>query len=85
MLKAIIFDLDGVLYLGENAIEDAVETVAALRDLGFRVFFLTNNSGKRRQEIVQKLNRLGFKADKSNTYCGSYAMTAYLIKKLTHP
>ncbi len=80
MIKAIIFDLDGTLYFGENLREGALETVIALMDQGYRVFFLTNNSGKSRQQIVDKLNKLGFSAEPQNTYCGSYAIARYLTE-----
>lgn len=79
MVKGIVFDLDGTLYLGEKAIDGAIETVNALTKRGCQVFYLTNNSGKTRQQIVQKLNKIGFMADAGNTYCGSYAISAYLV------
>lgn len=80
MIKAIIFDLDGTLWRGRIVIEGAVETVTTLNDLGYQVFYLTNNSGKTRQQIVGKLNQLGFPAESQNTYCGSYAIAAYLTE-----
>lgn len=81
MIKAFVFDLDGVLYLGDNLVEGALETVAALRKEGRQVFFLTNNSSKGRQEIIQKLNKLGYGADEKITYCSSYAIASYLAEK----
>jgi 4-nitrophenyl phosphatase len=80
MIKAIVFDLDGVLYYGENVVEGAVEAVADLRNSGYQIFYLTNNSGKSRQQIVDKLNKFGFSVELRNTYCGSYALVIYLIE-----
>ena len=79
MVKGIVFDLDGTLYLGEKAVHGAVETVSALAEQGYQVFYLTNNSGKTRRQIIQKLNKMGFReASAGNAYCGSYAISAYL-------
>ncbi len=80
MIKAIVFDLDGTLYFGESVIEGALDTIAVLAE-NYRIFYLTNNSGKSRQEIVNKLNRLGFFAEPQNTYCSSYALGIYLKEK----
>ena len=80
MKKAVIFDLDGTLYFGGNLVDGALETITALTDQDYRVFFLTNNSGKTRQEIVDKLKGFGFQAERRNTYCCSYAIAAYLTE-----
>ncbi len=85
MIKAFIFDLDGTLYLGEEAIDGAVDTVFVLEERNYRVFYLTNNSGKTQQQIVHKLNRMGFGANPDNTYCGSYAISAYLTQNKITP
>ena len=85
MIKAFVFDLDGTLYLGEKAINGAVDTIAALMRQNYQIFYLTNNSGKTQQQIVHKLNRMGFVANASNTYCGSYAISAYLARNKITP
>lgn len=78
MVKGVVFDLDGTLYLGDKAVYGAVETVNALIEQGYQVFYLTNNSGKTRWQIVQKLNKMGFGVSADSTYCGSYAISTYL-------
>ena len=85
MIKAVVFDLDGVLYCGNKAVEGAIATVLALRDLGKQVFYLTNNSGKTRWQIVGKLRRLGFSAELQGTYCASYALAKYLAEQKFSP
>ncbi len=84
MKKVIVFYLDGTLYFGESATEGALDTIAVL-EKKYRIFYLTNNSGKNRQEIVGKLNKLKFSATPQNTYCGSYAISAYLVKNKITP
>lgn len=80
-ISALAFDLDGTLYNGRNVIEEAVDTIAALEDLKYKIFYFTNNSTKTRQQLVDKLNRLGFAARLQNTYSASYAILEYLLEK----
>jgi len=85
MIKAIVFDLDGTLYCGNKTVEGAILAVYSLINGGYRVFYLTNNSGKMRGKIVSKLQGLGFPAGLDNTYCASYAIPKYLEEKSLAP
>ena len=58
----VLLDLDGCLWVGETALEGAPEAVAALRDAGKAVAFLTNDVRHAPEEFVRKLWRLGFQA-----------------------
>ena len=58
----VVFDLDGVVYLGEEVIPAAPEALERLRGLGVRVAFVTNNSYRPPDLVTEKLNRLGVKA-----------------------
>jgi arabinose operon protein AraL len=81
VIKAFAFDLDGTLYLGNEVVEGAVETLGKLEALGYRVFFFTNNSAKTTGQIEIKLRSLGFNATEKNTYTASYACTRYLSQQ----
>jgi len=50
-----IFDMDGVLYRGRDAIAGAPDAIALLRRLSKRVVFLTNNSTRTREMYVDLL------------------------------
>jgi HAD superfamily hydrolase (TIGR01450 family) len=58
----VLLDLDGCVWLGDEALEGAPEAVAALRDAGKAVAFLTNDVRHAPEEFVRKLWRLGFQA-----------------------
>ncbi len=58
--RLYIFDLDGTLYRGPEAVPQAVSTVQELRKRGALIRFLTNNSGQTRQFYFEKLTKLGF-------------------------
>ncbi|HEX7478099.1 MAG TPA: HAD-IIA family hydrolase [Polyangiales bacterium] len=54
-----IFDLDGVVYAGDELLSGAADTLAALKRAGKQVAYLTNNSGKSSEKVFQKLRGLG--------------------------
>jgi glycerol-1-phosphatase len=59
---ALFFDLDGVVYRGDQAIPNAPRALNAVRDLPVNVLFLTNNSSKTPEEVARNLGRLGVRA-----------------------
>lgn len=61
--KAVIFDLDGTLYLGEGLIPGADNTVRKLRLSGVRVVFMTNKPIASPASYAKKLTLLGIEAD----------------------
>src|SRR4051812_47022058 len=58
----VLLDLDGCLWVGEEAVDGAPDAVAALREAGKAVAFLTNDVRHSPEEFVRKLWRLGFQA-----------------------
>src|ERR687894_1139393 len=58
----ILLDLDGCLWVGDEALPGAVDAVAALRDAGKSLLFLTNDVRHPPEGFVRKLWRLGFQA-----------------------
>jgi HAD superfamily hydrolase (TIGR01450 family) len=58
----VLLDLDGCLWLGDEAIDGAGDAVAALRDAGKGIAYLTNDVRHAPEDFVRKLWRLGFQA-----------------------
>jgi HAD superfamily hydrolase (TIGR01458 family) len=58
--RAILLDLDGVLYVEDEPIPGAVDAVAELRQLGLGLRFVTNTTARSRARTLDKLSRLGF-------------------------
>jgi HAD superfamily hydrolase (TIGR01450 family) len=58
----VLLDLDGCLWIGDDACEGAVDAVSALREAGASLLFLTNDVRHAPEEFVRKLWRLGFQA-----------------------
>lgn len=80
-LRAIIFDMDGVVYLGHRAIAGVPQAIAAFRKKGISVFFLTNNATRSRASLVRKLAKLGIKSNKSEIDTSAYAAAKCISSK----
>ena len=57
-IKAILLDMDGVLYRGESAISGAIEFMARIQHLPHA--FITNNPILPARAVADRLQRLGF-------------------------
>ena len=58
-MKALLSDMDGVLYRGQTLIPGAADFVARLQRSGLPFLFLTNSSGVTPESLAAKLARLG--------------------------
>ncbi len=77
-LEAFLFDMDGVLYIGESPIRGSKEAIYSLRREGKKIALLTNNSTKSRKSYEKKFSEVGLEIDKSNIITSSYATALYL-------
>ncbi|MGZ8626530.1 MAG: HAD-IIA family hydrolase [Actinomycetota bacterium] len=75
---ALLFDLDGVLYRGDEPLPHARETMGALREAGSRMVFLTNNSSRTPEQVAAKLEAMGIAAASSEVVTSALA-TAELL------
>jgi HAD superfamily hydrolase (TIGR01458 family) len=62
---AILLDIDGVLYIGDEPIPGAVEALRELRELSLGIRLVTNTTSRSRAEILAHLHELGFEVDHS--------------------
>ena len=60
--EQVILDLDGCVWIGDRPVDGSVEAIAALREDGKRIAFVTNNSWHAGEDQVAKLWGLGVKA-----------------------
>ena len=54
----------GVLWLGNTVIQGSADVISHLQKIGKRVFYVTNNSTKTREEFVSKCITLDYPASK---------------------
>jgi 4-nitrophenyl phosphatase len=83
--RVYVFDLDGVLFRGNEPVPGAAECLARLRartDPPARLFFLTNNSSQPRRVHAEKLTRMGMPAHEDEVVTSSSATADYLSQQL---
>lgn len=71
-------DLDGTVYLGEQLLPGARETIARLREAGRRVVFLSNNPLTSSAGYAARLTRLGVPTGPGDVVNSSQVMVGYL-------
>jgi HAD superfamily hydrolase (TIGR01450 family) len=75
---AYIFDLDGTIYVDDELIPGADETIARLRADGARVAFVTNNPLHPASDYAERLTRLGIPVDPAEIVTSVDALIGYL-------
>lgn len=79
---AALFDLDGVVYLGPQAIPAVTPTITQLRAEHTLVGFVTNNAGRPPQAVVDQLRGFGMDCELSDVVTSAQAGAEMLSKEL---
>ncbi len=77
-----MLDLDGVVYVGPEAVPGAPAHVAAARAAGLRVAFITNNAARTPQTVAAQLRELGVEADDHDVVTSAQAAARLLADRL---
>ncbi|MCL1837777.1 MAG: HAD-IIA family hydrolase [Propionibacteriaceae bacterium] len=75
---AMLFDLDGVIYVGEAAVPGAPEAAAALSELGKRLLYVTNNAAPTAASVAEHLKNIGFSATEDMVLTSAQVAVSYL-------
>jgi 4-nitrophenyl phosphatase len=76
-LKALVIDLDGSVYHGDQLIEKADEALNLLNKK-YKILYLTNNSTFTRADFALKLEQLGIPCHKDLIISSAYAAAQYI-------
>lgn len=76
----VIFDLDGVVYLGNKGVPGAGKTLTEIEQRGYQVLFCTNNSSRTRSAAAQKILRAtGYSARVDQVFTSAMAAARLLL------
>lgn len=76
----IVFDLDGVIYLGDTPIPGAAGTIAELTERGWQLLFATNNSTKTPDSVCRMLrDKAGILVAPEAVVTSGMAVVTYLV------
>lgn len=77
-IRGVLFDLSGVLYVGDHAVPGAKEALETLRRREVPVRFVTNVSRRPARRIVDDLARLGLPISAEDLFTAPHAARRYL-------
>jgi HAD superfamily hydrolase (TIGR01458 family) len=80
-IKGIMIDLDGVLFVGTQVIEGAIDAVERIRASGVPCRFVTNTSTFSLTSLQSKINALGFAISKEEIISAPQAARLYLDRQ----
>ncbi|GAA2531250.1 HAD-IIA family hydrolase [Pilimelia columellifera subsp. columellifera] len=78
----VIFDLDGVVFLGAQPIPGAPEAISQLDAEGVAAAFATNNASRRPAEVAALLRGMGVPARAGEVHTAARAAAAELARRL---
>jgi len=83
LYDAMLLDLDGVVYIGPDAVPSAPEAVGKARAAGAKVAFVTNNAGRTPARIAEHLTQLGVAATPEDVVTSAEAAARLVSER--HP
>lgn len=79
-----MLDLDGVIYVGGEAVPRAREALAEAREAGMRLAFITNNASRPPETVAEHLVSLGVPANRDDVVTSAQAAARVLVDRLGH-
>ncbi|MBA3234023.1 MAG: HAD-IIA family hydrolase, partial [Propionibacteriales bacterium] len=77
-----MLDLDGVVYIGPDAVDGVPELLAEVRDRGMTLAFVTNNASRTPTSVAHHLNDLGVDAQTADVVTAAQAAARELATRL---
>ena len=77
-----MLDLDGVVYVGGDAVPDAPEHLERVRKAGMRLAFITNNAARPPARVAEHLRELGVDAAPEDVVTSAQAAARVLAERL---
>ena len=79
--ETLLLDLDGVIYEGNKAIVDAVDSISSLKSKGVQVGYITNNASRTSETIAEQLRSFGLELNEDDVITSAQA-GALLLKEI---
>ncbi|HEY2299532.1 MAG TPA: HAD-IIA family hydrolase [Jatrophihabitans sp.] len=77
-----LLDLDGVVYVGQQAVDGVPKALHDAREAGMRLAFVTNNAARPPEAVAEHLRDLGIPAQSAEVTTSSQAAAHYLADRL---
>ena len=74
----VMFDLDGVVYVGDEAVDGVAGRIDRIRETGTHVAFVTNNASRTPDKVAAKLAKVGVTASADDAVTSAQAAARVL-------
>lgn len=85
MIKAILFDLSGVLYSGQSVIDGALDAIRLLQHSNLQIRYVTNTSRITRSTLLKQLLDFGFDIQSHELYTAPSAARDWAMQNEKRP
>ncbi|MCP4317788.1 MAG: TIGR01458 family HAD-type hydrolase [Hyphomicrobiales bacterium] len=85
MIKGVLLDLSGVIYVGNQVLPGTLEAIARLRDAGLPVRFLTNTTRTPKNGILRRLRAMGLSIAEDELFTPAEAACNWLAANKRSP
>jgi len=82
LYRGYVFDLDGTVYLGDDLLPTAGETITRLRAMGSRTVFFSNNSTRPPEDCARTLTRLGLPTAADDVLVCTQVLVDFLLERM---
>ncbi|MDZ7745615.1 MAG: HAD-IIA family hydrolase [Halobacteriales archaeon] len=80
-VDAVVIDLDGTVYLGDELLDGVSDAITTLRERGYDLLFVTNNPTRSPAGYVDRLADLGIDADESQILSAGTVTAEFLADR----
>ena len=77
----VMFDLDGVVYVGGEAIDGVATAIDRVRESGRHVAFVTNNASRTPDQVAAKLTKVGVSAEAHDVVTSAQAAAGVRVEE----
>ncbi len=85
MIRGILIDLSGVIYIGDGPVSGARKALPRIRKSGLPVRFLTNTTRTPKRGLLERLSKMGFEIAHKELFTPAQAARELLIKRRLTP
>jgi len=85
MIRGILIDLSGVIYIGGDPVAGAVEALSRIRGSGLPVRFLTNTTRTSKRGLLDRLSKMGISVPAEELFTPAQAARELLLKRALAP
>lgn len=80
-VRGLLFDLDGVMWRGKEPVPGAPEAIARLKEAGYQIRYVSNNSSFDREGVLAQLRHFDVDAELEEVYVVTQALAREIARR----